>query len=186
MITRNYTVNFSDHTLHENIFILPLPIGGFRLMWLVKVVCLNAYYFCKKINPDDTTSSGISDKLRHIYSIWKYCWNVATYNSQWEKWNHLFCRKVCFLTTPHCTFRCVDQGMKQIYLYLWYLTCKCRKRTKCFIIFFLIDNDIIYMYVFPLYKCCFNLFQSVLISVNVQYRFIQSYENEISSPSKRH
>jgi hypothetical protein len=29
-----------------------------------------------------TTSSWISDKLRDIYSIWRHCWNVATY-----KWN---------------------------------------------------------------------------------------------------
>jgi hypothetical protein len=36
------------------------------------------------------------------------------------KLNHLFCRKVSFLTNPHCRFRCVGQGMKQTYLYLWY------------------------------------------------------------------
>ena len=29
-----------------------------------------------------TTSSWISDKLRDIYSIWRHCWNVATF-----KWN---------------------------------------------------------------------------------------------------
>jgi hypothetical protein len=31
-----------------------------------------------------------------------------------------FCRKVSFLTAPHCRFRGVGQGMKQTYLYLWY------------------------------------------------------------------
>jgi hypothetical protein len=41
-------------------------------------------------------------------------------SSQWENWNHLFCRKVSFLTDPHCWFRGVGQGMKQTYLYLWY------------------------------------------------------------------
>ena len=40
-------------------------------------------------------------------------------SSQWEIWNHLFCRKVSFLTDPHCQFLDVDQGMKQTYLYLW-------------------------------------------------------------------
>jgi hypothetical protein len=34
--------------------------------------------------------------------------------------NHLFCRKVSFLTAHHCQFRGVGQGMKQMYLYLWY------------------------------------------------------------------
>jgi len=34
-------------------------------------------------------------------------------SSQWEYGNHLFCRKVSFLAAP--------QGMKQTYLYLWYL-----------------------------------------------------------------
>jgi hypothetical protein len=32
----------------------------------------------------------------------------------------MFCRKVSFLTAPHCQFRCVGQGMKQTYLHLWY------------------------------------------------------------------
>ena len=41
-------------------------------------------------------------------------------SSQWENRNHLFCRKVSLLTTPHCQLRSVGQGMKQIYLYLWY------------------------------------------------------------------
>jgi hypothetical protein len=45
-------------------------------------------------------------------------------SSQWENWNNLFCRKVSFLTAPHCQFRSVGQGMKQTYLYLWYLYCK--------------------------------------------------------------
>ena len=39
-------------------------------------------------------------------------------SSQWENWNHLFCRKVSFLTAPHCQFRGVGQGIKQTYLYL--------------------------------------------------------------------
>jgi hypothetical protein len=54
-----------------------------------------------------TTSSGISYHLREIYSICRCCWNVATY--KWENWNHLFCRKVSFLTAPHCRFRGVGQ-----------------------------------------------------------------------------
>jgi hypothetical protein len=41
-------------------------------------------------------------------------------NSQWENLNHLFCRKVLSLTIPHCQCQGVGQGMKQIYLYLWY------------------------------------------------------------------
>jgi hypothetical protein len=36
--------------------------------------------------------------------------------SQWEYWNHLFCRKVSFLTDPHCRFRGVGQGVNQTYL----------------------------------------------------------------------
>ena len=31
-----------------------------------------------------------------------------------------FVVKVSLLTTPHCQFRGVGQGMKQTYLYLWY------------------------------------------------------------------
>jgi hypothetical protein len=34
--------------------------------------------------------------------------------------NHLFCRKVSFLTAHHCQCWGVGQGMKQMYLYLWY------------------------------------------------------------------
>jgi hypothetical protein len=41
-------------------------------------------------------------------------------SSQWENWNHLFCRNVSFLTDPHCRFRGVGQGMRQTYLHMWY------------------------------------------------------------------
>ena len=41
-------------------------------------------------------------------------------NGKWENLNNLFCRKVSFLTAPHCQFQGVGQGMKQTYLYLWY------------------------------------------------------------------
>jgi hypothetical protein len=48
------------------------------------------------------------------------CWYILIESSEWENWNHLFCRKVSFLTDPRCRFRGVGQGMKQTYLYLWY------------------------------------------------------------------
>jgi hypothetical protein len=41
-------------------------------------------------------------------------------NVHMENWNPLFCRKVSFLTSPHCQFRGLGQGVKQTYLYLWY------------------------------------------------------------------
>ena len=47
------------------------------------------------------------------------CCYIWMESSQWENWNHLFCRKVSFLTAPHCQFRGVGQGMKQTYLYLY-------------------------------------------------------------------
>jgi hypothetical protein len=46
------------------------------------------------------------------------CYYTEMESSQWEHWNHLFCRKVSFLTAPHCQFRGVGQGMKQTYLHL--------------------------------------------------------------------
>ena len=42
-----------------------------------------------------------------------------------ENWNHHFCRTVSFFTDPHCQLRGVGQGMKQAFLYLWYLYFKC-------------------------------------------------------------
>jgi hypothetical protein len=33
-------------------------------------------------------------------------------SSQWENWNHLFCRKFSFLTASHCQLGGVCQGMK--------------------------------------------------------------------------
>jgi hypothetical protein len=50
-------------------------------------------------------------------------------SSQWENWYHLFCRKVSFLTAPHCQFRDVGQGMKQTYLYTK-LYCVCKAVTE--------------------------------------------------------
>ena len=42
-------------------------------------------------------------------------------SAQWENGNRLFCRKVLFLTTLHCQFRGVGQGMKHTYMYPWFL-----------------------------------------------------------------
>jgi hypothetical protein len=72
---------------------------------------------------------GRNHKLWNIASTERYilhmqvlleCCYILMESSQWENWNHLFCRKVSFLTAPHCQFRSVGQGMKQICLYLWY------------------------------------------------------------------
>ena len=41
-------------------------------------------------------------------------------SSQWENLNQVFCRKVSFLTAPHCQFRDVGQVMKLTYLHMWY------------------------------------------------------------------
>ena len=48
------------------------------------------------------------------------CCYILMESSQWENLNHLFCRTGSFLTAPHCLFRGVSQGMKHIYLYIWY------------------------------------------------------------------
>jgi hypothetical protein len=51
-----------------------------------------------------------------------YLRNVATY--KWKVRNRkieiISFVVISFLTDPHCRFRCVGQGMKQTYLYLWY------------------------------------------------------------------
>jgi hypothetical protein len=57
--------------------------------------------------------------ILHMQVLLECCY-IWMESSQWENWNHLFCRKVSFLTAPHCQFRGVGQGMKQTYLYLWY------------------------------------------------------------------
>ena len=44
-----------------------------------------------------------------------YKWKVHN-----EKIEIISCRKVSFLTVPHCQFRGVGQGMKQTYMYLRY------------------------------------------------------------------
>ena len=51
------------------------------------------------------------------YKLWN---NVSFESSQWENLNNLFCCKVSFLTGPYWQSRGVGQGMKEIYLYLWY------------------------------------------------------------------
>ena len=57
--------------------------------------------------------------ILHMQALLKCCY-IKMESSQCEHWNHVFCHKVSFLTTPHCQFRCVGQGMKQTYLCLWY------------------------------------------------------------------
>ena len=63
----------------------------------------------------------VSTEICILYmSVLLECCYIWIDSSQWENWNHLFCRTVSFLTAPHCQFRGVGQGMKQTYLYLWY------------------------------------------------------------------
>ena len=57
--------------------------------------------------------------ILHMQVLLECCY-IYMESSQWENWNHLFCRKVSFLTASHCQFEGVGQGMKQTYMYLWY------------------------------------------------------------------
>jgi hypothetical protein len=68
-------------------------------------------------------------KLREIVSTERYiphmqvlleCCYISMETSQCENWNHICCRKVSFLTSPHSQFRGIAQSMEQTYLYLWY------------------------------------------------------------------
>jgi hypothetical protein len=55
--------------------------------------------------------------------------------SQWENLNNLFCRKVSFLTAPHCQFRGVGDGMKQTYICICdILYIKLNTRNQSFIV----------------------------------------------------
>ena len=47
------------------------------------------------------------------------CWNIATY--KWKVYNGKIVI-ICFVVPfrPNCQFRCVGQGTKLTYLYLWY------------------------------------------------------------------
>jgi hypothetical protein len=58
-----------------------------------------------------------------MHVLLEFCY-ILMENSQWENWNHLFCRKGSFLTAPHCRFWGLGQGMKQTNLYLWYILCQ--------------------------------------------------------------
>ena len=91
--------------------------------WLGSVASLFAATLYQ-INPDRNHKLwNIVSTERYIYSICRCCWNVATY--KWKVHNGkiviISFVKVSYLTAPHCQFRGVGQGMKQTYLYLWYL-----------------------------------------------------------------
>jgi hypothetical protein len=91
---------------------------------LISVASLLAASSIKDIMIGDT-SSGISYHLRDIYSIYIYIYAAGMLlhiNGKFTmgKLKSSLCRKVPFLTTPHCLFWGVGQKMKQTYLYLWY------------------------------------------------------------------
>ena len=48
--------------------------------------------------------------ILHMQVLMECCY-IKMESSQWENLNHLFCRKVSFLTDPHCRFRGLGQGM---------------------------------------------------------------------------
>ena len=56
-------------------------------------------------------------------------------HGKWESLNNLFCRKVSFLTAPHCQFRGVGHGMKQTYICICgILYIKLNTRNQSFIV----------------------------------------------------
>ena len=61
------------------------------------------------------------NEIEYENKFWKVefdsCFYIQMESLQWENWMHLFCRKVSFLTAPHCQFWDVGQGMKQT---IWY------------------------------------------------------------------
>jgi hypothetical protein len=50
--------------------------------------------------------------ILHMQVLLECCY-IYMESSQWENLNQVFCRKVSFLTAPHCQFRDVGQVMKQ-------------------------------------------------------------------------
>ena len=106
------TVTFSKWWLYQT-----LPKGT-----LISVASLLAASSIKDIMIG-ATSSGISYHLRDIYSINIYAAGMLPHiNGKFTigKLKSSLCRKVSFLTAPHCLFWGVGQEMKQMYLYLWY------------------------------------------------------------------
>jgi hypothetical protein len=53
-----------------------------------------------------------SERDIHHMQVLLECCYIQMESSQWENWNHLFCRKVSFLTDPHSRIRGVGQGLK--------------------------------------------------------------------------
>ena len=88
---------------------------------LGSVSSLLAAYFIKD-SMIGATSYGISYHLRDIYSICIYAAGMLLHiNGKFAmgKLKSSPCRKVPFLTAPHCLFWGVGQETKQTYLYLW-------------------------------------------------------------------
>jgi hypothetical protein len=82
-------------------------------MILGSVASLLAATLYQRNHDRNHTHRNIELNVTEIYSIYKCCWNVATY--KWKdhkgKIDITSCRKVSFSTCPHCQFRGVGQGM---------------------------------------------------------------------------
>jgi hypothetical protein len=66
----------------------------------------------KDTTDTDRSASYIERYILHMRVLLGCCY-IKMESSQCENLNHLFCRKVSFLTDPHCRFRVVSQCMKQ-------------------------------------------------------------------------
>ena len=72
--------------------------------------------------------------ILHMQVLLECCY-ILMEISQWENLNNLFCRKVSFLTAPHCQFRGVGHGMKQTYICICgILYIKLNTRNQSFIV----------------------------------------------------
>ena len=125
-----------------------------------------------QVNPDR------NHKLWNIVSTERYILHmqVLLECSQWENWNHYFCRKVSFLTAPHCQFRGVCQGMKQTYLYLWFLYFKC-KLNGIDAINEITKPRIIFMLIFLNKFKYILLYSEIICSVSVRLWNLQFYQD---------
>jgi hypothetical protein len=70
---------------------------------------------CRQLVP--SLGWSFSRKTKRSYSL---SINFRSLSSQWENWNHLFCRNVSFFSALHSQFRSVCHGIKQTYLHMWY------------------------------------------------------------------
>jgi hypothetical protein len=101
-------------TVKEVVMVATIKLSNDDFNFTIRNPCFSSLLLCSNAIKEfmiGTNRTRISDQLRYLYSICRWCWNVITY--KWKVHN-LKIEIISFVVAaPYCQFLCVCQCIEQ-------------------------------------------------------------------------